>query len=349
MPGHLGAVHDDGRMTTRTTPDRQADLVLEGGGVKGIGLVGAVTALAEAGYRFPRVAGSSAGAIVGCLVAALQRAGEPPSRLTDIIRSVDYRRFRDHSGIGRVPLVGSLLALLAHDGLYDGAYLQDFLTGALGELGVRTFGDLRLPDGAPAADGLAPQRAYSLVVTASDLSRQRLVRVPWDLPDYAIEPDELSVARAVRASAAIPFFFRPVEIATATGTATWVDGGLLSNFPIGLFDRADSLDPRWPTFGVRLTTRPPTMPVTRPVRSLVDLGLATLDVLLTDQGNSYLADPCTVARTVFVPTQGVSVVDFDLTAATADRLYDSGRAAGARFLAGWDFAGYVARCRRVTG
>lgn len=58
----------------------RADLVCEGGGVRGIGLVGAVDALVQAGYRFPRVAGTSAGAIVASLVAALQVAGEPLSR-----------------------------------------------------------------------------------------------------------------------------------------------------------------------------------------------------------------------------------------------------------------------------
>ena len=47
------------------------DLVLAGGGVKGIGLVGAVVKLMEAGYRAHRVAGSSAGSIVGAIVAAL--------------------------------------------------------------------------------------------------------------------------------------------------------------------------------------------------------------------------------------------------------------------------------------
>jgi NTE family protein len=52
---------------------RKADLVLEGGGVKGIGLLGAVLVLADAGYSFPRVAGTSAGAIVASLVAAYQR------------------------------------------------------------------------------------------------------------------------------------------------------------------------------------------------------------------------------------------------------------------------------------
>ena len=60
------------------SPDAlRADLVLEGGGVKGLALVGAVTGLHDAGYAFPRVAGSSAGAVVACLVAALQKAGEP--------------------------------------------------------------------------------------------------------------------------------------------------------------------------------------------------------------------------------------------------------------------------------
>lgn len=322
----------------------QADLVLEGGGVKGIGLVGAVTALADAGYAFPRVAGSSAGAIVASLTAALQAAGEPVDRLSELVRSVDYRRFRDPGGLGRLPLAGRALALLVHDGLYEGRYLEDFLTGALGELGVRTFADLRIPPDDPAADGLPPDRAYRLVVTVSDLSRQRLVRLPWDLPFYDLE--ELTVARAVRASAAIPLFFQPVRVPTPYGEATWVDGGLLSNFPVDLFDRADTLEPRWPTFGVRLTTRPPTAPVVREVDGPVEIALAALDTLLTDQGTAYLEDACTVERTVFVPTPDVSVVDFDIDPATTERLYAAGRLAAQRFLARWDFADHVRRCRR---
>ena len=313
--------------------------------MKGIALVGAVTALDEAGYAFPRVAGSSAGAIVASLVAALTSAGEPVSRLADVMRTVDYRRFRDPGGLGRLPVVGRALSLLVRDGLYDGRYLEDFLTGALGELGVRTFGDLRLPASDPALEGLPEGRGYRLVVTVSDLSRRRLARLPWDFPSYDADPDDQPVARAVRASAAIPFFFRPVRQPTAAGEATWVDGGLLSNFPVDLFDRSDSAEPRWPTFGVRLTTRPPTPPVTRPVDNPVEIALAALDTLLTDQGSAYLEDPCTVERTVFVPTSEVSVVDFELDRATQERLYDAGRTAVADFLRGWDFAAHVARCR----
>lgn len=320
----------------------RADLVCEGGGVKGIALAGAVSRLAAAGYAFPRAAGSSAGAVVACLVAALQAAGEPLARLDELVATVDYRRFRDRGGLGRLPLVGPALQLLLHEGVYEGAYLQKFLEDALGELGVRTFGDLR----ASAALELPPDRDWRLVVTVSDLSRRRLVRLPWDLPDYGLEPDDYPVAKAVRASSAIPFVFRPVrQDAGSLGAATWVDGGLLSNFPVGLFDRADSLAPRWPTFGVRLSRPPESPPVLHPVRGPVELGVAALDALLTDQGAAYAAEPCTAVRTIAVPTSGISVTDFDLSTAERDRLWTSGRDAAAGFLQNWDFAAYTAACR----
>lgn len=317
----------------------RADLVLEGGGVKGIAHAGAVTALAEAGYTFPRIAGSSAGALTGCVVAALQRAGEPVSRISEILAQLDYSQIPHRSALGSVPLVGPPLSLLIEDGLYSGDYLEDFLTGVLGELGVHTFADLLIADEPGQA---APQgRSSSLVVTASDLSRGRLVRVPWDLPAYGLGPDDLTVARAARASAAVPFFFQPVRVQEAT----WVDGGLLSNFPIQLFDRDDGARPRWPTFGVRLTSKPPTTVRSREVDNPVEIGLAALEVLITDQGRAYLEDPCTVVRTVFVDTSDVATLDFDITQPQADGLYDSGVAAVRQFLAGWDLPGYLRTCR----
>ncbi|HEX8496620.1 MAG TPA: patatin-like phospholipase family protein [Actinomycetales bacterium] len=325
-----------------TSPDApplplQADLVCEGGGVKGIALVGAVTGLARAGYRFPRVAGSSAGAVVAALVAGLQHAGEPISRLDDLLAALDLRRFRDRSAIGRVPLVGRALAVLTREGAYEGRYLEQYLTGTLADLGVRTFGDLRT--GEP-----APQHAYSLVVTATDLSRRRQVRLPWDLPTYGVDPDDFPVARAVRASAAIPLFFRPVRVAGAT----WVDGGVLSNFPVDLFDQPQGTPPRWPTFGVRLTARPATAPVTVPVRGAIGLALATVETLFTGHDAAYVDAPCTVRRTVFVPTDDVSTVDFSLTRAQVQALYDAGLASARQFLTTWDVDAYVAACRSPT-
>ena len=305
------------------------DLVFEGGGVRGIGLVGAVDALAGAGYGFPRVAGSSAGAIVASLVAALQVAGEPLTRLADVMRGIDYRKFLDGRLIGRVPLIGGGLSLLLSDGVYRGAYLERLLTGLLADLGVRTFGDLRT--------GEEPEQfAWSLVVTASDLSRRRLVRIPWDLGSYGIDPDSFSVARAVHASSAIPYVFEPVRVAGAT----WVDGGLLSDFPVQLFDRSD---PRWPTFGIRLSARPG-IPPTHPVHGPVSLGLAAMETLMSNQDNAYIDDPCTVRRTIFVPADDVSPIDFDITAEQREALYQRGLQAGQRFLRTWNYAEFLADC-----
>ena len=62
-----------------------ADLVLEGGGVKGIGFAGAVLVLAEAGYHFKRVAGTSAGAIAATLIASIEKAGKDMAVISDYL------------------------------------------------------------------------------------------------------------------------------------------------------------------------------------------------------------------------------------------------------------------------
>lgn len=323
-----------------------ADLVLEGGGVKGIALAGAVLTLAESGYRFPRVAGTSAGAVVGSVVAALQRAGESPDRLADIVRTLDYGKFRDRNLLGRLlgPL-GSIadgLSLLVEDGLYEGHYLVDWLAGVLGDLGVSTFGDLRLPPDPD--DSLPADRRYALVVTASDVSRRELARLPWDYADYGLDPDEQRVVDAVRASASIPFFFEPVRLKGST----LVDGGLLSNYPIGIFDRKDDAPPRFPTFGVRLSARPAEPPPTHEVHGPVSLALAVAETAIGACDARHINDPCVLRRTIFADTSGVSAVDFDLTEAQQGALFASGRQAARTFLAGWDWPAYLAACRGVV-
>ncbi|MGC8511053.1 MAG: patatin-like phospholipase family protein [Acidimicrobiales bacterium] len=83
----------------------RADLALEGGGVKGIALVGAVMVLDEAGYRFHRVAGTSAGAVTASVIAGIVKAGHDMTTLLAALRSLDFRKFmpdgRLHDVMGR--------------------------------------------------------------------------------------------------------------------------------------------------------------------------------------------------------------------------------------------------------
>jgi len=89
---------------------------------------------------------------------------------------------------------------------------------------------------------------------ATDVTNGRLLRLPWDYSLFHLDPDEQVVADAVRMSLSIPFYFTPCTLTDPVvgTTATIVDGGVLSNFPIEIFDRTDGQRSRWPTFGVRL-------------------------------------------------------------------------------------------------
>ena len=81
--------------------------------------------------------------------------------------------------------------------------------------------------------------------------------LPGDAAQLGIDPDELEIATAVRMSMSIPVFFKPV---TMDGHEI-VDGGLLSNFPIWLFDTDTGITPSFPTFGLLLVAPAQTAPL----------------------------------------------------------------------------------------
>lgn len=313
----------------------KVDLVLEGGGVKGIGLVGAVVALSEKGYVFPRVAGTSAGAIVASLIAAHQVAGKPLANLETIMRSVDYTKFQDESRLEKLTgPPGEIVELLLHMGIAKGDYLVEWLGNVLADLGVHTFADLAIADAEDPGTGLPVGQRFRLVVHTSDISRGALVRLPWDYPFYGQDPSSRRVVDAVRASMSIPFFFRPVTFPTPDGAVTWVDGGLLSNFPITVFDRTDGEPARWPTWGVKLSARPAAVQVDRPADNDFELAVSCIETLLAGWDRYHLDDEHVTARTMFVDTASVSAINFAITPAEQAQLYASGRQAATAYLQG---------------
>ncbi len=314
--------------------------------MKGLALAGALQSFGDAGYSFARVGGTSAGALVGAVLAALSARGEPVSRLVDIARTLDFTKFADRGFPGRYlgPLgfLADGLSVLLEDGAYEGDYLRRWLSGVLGDLGVSRFGDLRTDD--PGGDGSVHQR-WRLAVTASDVSRRRLVYLPWQYDDYGRDPDDQLVVDAVRASASIPYFFEPVSLKGPHGTSTLVDGALVSNYPISMFDRQDGLPARWPTIGIRLSSLEPTIQDPRPVTGPVRLGAALVQTAIEGCQADHVTDPCNMARSVAVDTAEVSAIDFDIDEAERERLIEAGRSAAQLFLVGWDYQTWLAACR----
>jgi NTE family protein len=320
-----------------------ADLVFEGGGVKGIGLVGAYSVLCDADYTVHRIAGSSAGAIVGALIAA----GMEPKELEIVMRTIDYGRFQDEGFLDHLGNVGKGMSILFEKGIYEGRYLHEWLDGLLTALGKRTFGDLRIDD---PNSSLPPEKAYRLVVMTSDVSRGVLVRLPWDYARYGLKADDQLVADAVRASMSIPIFYEPVRFMGRDEggkevRSFMVDGGMLSNFPIGVFDRTDGKPPRWPTFGIKLSARPHANQERFKVKGTLGLARAMVGTMTNFHDQMHIDDPSVLARTMFVDTGAVKATDFDLDELTQDMLFEKGRRGAGKFLDGWDFAAYVTEFR----
>jgi NTE family protein len=127
----------------------------------------------------------------------------------------------------------------------------------------------------------------------------------------------------------------------------FTDGGMLSNFPVNIFDRTMGT-PRWPTFGVKLSARATEQwtGTWASVGSPLRLGRALVSTMMNAHDRLELDDPAVCARTIFVETDGVRATDFHLSKDLRDELFEHGCAGAKDFLATWDWDGYKRKYRR---
>jgi NTE family protein len=312
---------------------KRIDAVFEGGGVKGIGLVGAVKTIEDQGYTFENLAGTSAGAIVASLVAAGYTADE----LKTTLESQNFSDFMDKDWEDEIPLIGSFASLIFEKGIYEGKVLENWIRGLLARKGVHTFGDLIMEKN---KDNL--RYRYKLQVIASDITSGRMLVLPTDIQRFGIKPDELEVARAVRMSMSLPFFFEPVQLKDQAGLVHYiVDGGILSNYPVWLYD-SGSPDPAWPTFGFRLVEPEENQP--HSVKGPISMLKALFSTMMEAHDARYI-ESASFVRTIPIPTVGVQTTDFNLSDEKKAALYTSGKNAASDFLQTWNFEEYKQKFR----
>lgn len=324
------------------------DLVFEGGGVKGIGLAGAYFALYEKEYRPACVAGTSAGAITAALVAA-GYTGAELKRI--VLEEMHFPLFADRPRLHLLGAAGEVAELLKDRGLHSGDYFHNWIGERLKAKSVTTFGDLR---DETATD---ESRRYRLQVIASDLTDHSMLVLPRDAEKLGVKPDELLVADAVRMSMSIPVFFDPViRTNDRDGIRHMiVDGGMLSNYPIWLFDAPESREPRFPTFGMLLVApnqedpllpHPPTASEPSGMPSPIGYVKALADTMMQAHDRFYV-EQANFARTIPIPTCGVTTTEFDISPQKTQELFDSGQTAAEDFLKTWNFGAYVAKFRKA--
>jgi NTE family protein len=294
----------------------KADAVFEGGGTRGIAFVGAIEAMEEAEVEWQRLAGTSAGAVIAALLASGYKSYEIRKHLSDL----DLLKLRGRTFMNQIPIFGTLLELMFNLGIYKNDYLETWVDSLLSKKGIQTFADL--PDG-------------KLKIIASDVSNGQMLILPDDLIRYRLTPGDLKVSTAVMMSASIPFFYRPVIWKSKDRNKSYIlDGGLLSNFPIWIFDTDN---PRFPTFGFRFVKDK--VNINAVIPTPLHLFKNIFKTMLQAHDLRHLNEEAK-ERTIQIPTGNINATDFNLNKDEIDFLYHSGYTSTKKFLTKWDFEQY---------
>jgi NTE family protein len=330
-----------------------ADAVFEGGGVLGLAFLGAARCCHDAGIRWRNLAGTSAGAITAAFLASEMSVEEIEATLG----ALDFAGFLSRKtsrwiwdndptdDLKHAFRMFANLLLARRPGQYSTGPFHDWLAENLARGRVERFGPLL---------GGANGALSRLKVVVSDVTHGQMLVLPDDLDDAARA--DFPVAEAVRLSMSIPFFFEPgrlpVEALRRDGSlapcpegAVVVDGGILSNFPVWLFDAVVGERPRWPTFGFRLVDRARTVPyrVTGPVA----LAVAMFETMRTAHDSRHLSArkrnrTVDIDLTEVIVKHKLSVTSFTLSDAAKDDLYRAGYESTKRFLLEeWDWGAHL--------
>ena len=209
------------------------NLVLEGGGVRGLAYAGVFSVLEEKGIlqQIEKVGGSSAGSIAGMMVSIGYKASEIDSMMIEL----RIQKFNDGNG----GIVGKYRRFKNDFGIYKGIafekWLQQLVSFKTGnpELTFEQLHQMHLKD----------PLFKDFYCTGTNLSKQRL-----EIFSYKNTP-HMPIALAARISGGVPLYFAPVALDnemkkikksdTISFINYYVDGGMLSNYPISMFDSCE--------------------------------------------------------------------------------------------------------------
>jgi NTE family protein len=325
------------------------NLVFEGGGVKGIAYVGAMEVLEEKGILkdILRVGGTSAGAINAVLLGLNYSVAETK----EILGRLNFRRFLDDTW----GIVRDSHRLVNEFGWYKGEYFRDWI----GEIIERKTGNSESTFLEVA--GLKAARGFrDLYFMGTNLSTGF-----GEVFSHEHTP-RMCLADAVRISMSIPLFFAAKRSLRGD---VYVDGGVVDNYPVKLFDRqkyvvAHSRSPGYyathnqairqagltispyvynqETLGFRLDSareiavfRDQAEPEHRRIEDFFAYTWALVGTILSIQNNTHLHSD-DWQRTIYIDTLGVGTTDFDLSDERKVALVASGRLNTEKYFAWYD-------------
>jgi NTE family protein len=199
-----------------------------------------------------------------------------------------------------------------------------------------------------------------MVLISSNLTHNRIVKFPERADLYWRDPDQVTPAAYLRATMSIPFVYEtfiPDESHTQGSTvgsvilrARFVDGGMLSNFPIREFHTANT--PRFPTFGVLLSENPVlktvTLQISPPAASRMDAIslfsyiVSFISTFRNFYDNDYLTSNEEIRlRVEAVDTKKFNALNFWMIKTDKEKLFKAGAEAAIRQLEKFEWNQYV--------
>lgn len=312
-----------------------ADAVFEGGGIKGIGLVGALKIFEQNGYEWKNLSGTSAGSIVAALIAV----GYSAEEIKKLMLQLDYNKISDKNHFS-IPIISNTGNLIFKKGIFKGDYIKNWIDEALSNKlnhskGKKvTFGDLIIPkEKGILINDNKYKRKYKLHIIATDISNGKMLILPEDIEEFGINPDDLEVSLAIRMSMCIPYFFQPVNLINVNTNkkSLIVDGGVLSNYPVWLFDVKGT--PRWPTIGFKLGGNKEIRE--HKISNIFNFTSSIIETMLEAQDDIHIRD-MDYLRTVKINTLDIKTTDFNISKEKIMELYNSGELCASEFLENWE-------------
>jgi NTE family protein len=272
-------------------------LVFEGGGVKGVAYAKIPMVLEEFGIlqNIKKIAGSSAGAIIATLLALKYT----PNEIFEIIKNTNFSKFKDTSPSYTI----TLYRLLFKSGVHSGQRFEKWIkTQILYKTGNRETTFRQLYD----------TTDIELVLTGTCFDTKKT-----EYFSYKTKPD-MPIWLACRISMSIPCYYFPVSI----DLVKYVDGGMLYNYPIWVFDNPNSYEFKPhnlnfhndETLGFKLiskckndfiSTLPSVLPLIKTFCTLLSIMLNHIELSYVHQ--TYWD------RTIGLDTSDIQTTDFDIS------------------------------------
>lgn len=290
------------------------DAVFSGGGVKAFAFLGALQSIEQKELQIERVAGTSAGAIIAALIAANYHTEE----INELIEELELNKLLDPPKLSTIFPFSKWLFLYYQMGFNKGDKLEKWLKQVLATKNIHTFQDMK--------------ESY-LKVVVSDLSLGKLIVFPDDLERvYGINSQTFPVSKAIRMSAGFPLFFMPSKLSgRRQEKSIIVDGGVLSNFPIWIFENEQGNNKR-PTIGIKLSGT--NEKHDKKIKNTFDLLQALISTMKEAHDERYISEQ-KFKNIISIPIEGVQTMDLEIDQRTKEKLIHTGRISADQFLNFW--------------